>query len=95
MNRAIRLLLGTALFSPPKTVGEIVGHQPTKVKGLLDILSPVAVEWLDEGLRVLERRYQAKGVLPCRADCVAGEQPSEVDYLECVAQVRDVGLEAY
>ena len=49
----------------------------------------------DEPLPLVERRYAAEGVLPCRTDCVAGEQSSEVDQFKCVAQVREVALKAY
>jgi hypothetical protein len=50
---------------------------------------------LDGSLRVLECRYQAKGVLPRLTNCVAREQSSEIDQFKCVTQVCDVGLEAY
>ena len=50
---------------------------------------------LDEPLRLLECRYQAKGVLPRRAEGVAGEQSSEVDHFKRVAEVRNIALKAY
>ena len=45
--------------------------------------------------RLLEGRYQAEGVLARGAECVAGEQASEIDNFEGVAQVRNVTLKAY
>lgn len=48
----------------------------------------------DEPLRVLECRCKTNGILPRWAECVAGEQPSEVDHFELVAQVLGVSLQA-
>jgi len=49
----------------------------------------------DEPLQFLKCRYKANGILPRRAECVAGEQPSEVDHFELVAQVLGVGLQSH
>src|ERR1700733_14956443 len=43
----------------------------------------------------LECCYKPEGELPRGAKCVAGKQSSEVDDFKRIADVRDVGLEAY
>src|SRR5271168_4773448 len=50
---------------------------------------------LEEPLLLLERRYKAKGILTCRTNRVAGEQSSEVDEFERIANVRDIGLKPH
>jgi len=49
----------------------------------------------EESLQFLKCRYKANGILPRRAECVAGEQPSEVDHFELVAQVLGVDLQSH